>query len=211
MTNRHNNWERILKVLDMSGMSINLFASHLGLSRAESLYHIRKGDYGISQDLADRIIACYPNIDRTWLLSGVGNMFKSDTVERNTVPFYKEEAEITLLNINGYTPNSDYSVPFQTGAELVLRSHSLAMSDALSVAHDLFLRSCTVEEIIQGNEYVIIVGDEVIWRRVRLVARDNDKLRLVAQNREDFPDIFVNRSDIKKAWRVIARLAILES
>lgn len=200
-----------MRILAHVGMNTNLFAAHLGLGRAENLYHIRKGNYGISHDLADRIISSDPNIDRTWLLSGVGNMLKSDPVQQETVPFYRDEAEVALLDLESKSPHAQYTLPYATGADAVLRSHSPAMNDTLSVAHDLFLKRIAPEDIVQGNEYTLLVGDEVIWRRVRYVARDKNKLRLVAHNREDFPDIFIDRTDIKRAWRVIARLAILES
>ena len=211
MTNRHNNWERLMRILARAGMSINLFAAHLGLGRAENLYHMRKGNYGISHDLADRIVNSDPDIDRTWLLSGVGNMLKSEPARRDTIPFYKDEAEVALLDIESSTSDTEYVVPYFTGADAVLRSHSMAMNDTLSVAHDLFLKNISPDEIVQGNEYALLVGGEVLWRRVRFVARDKNKLRLVAHNREEFPDIFIERAAIKRAWRVIARLAILES
>ena len=80
MTNKFNNWERLVKVIERFGLSINSFALSLGLGRSENLYHIRRGNYGISEDLANRIISADPDIDRTWLLSGIGNMLKSDPV-----------------------------------------------------------------------------------------------------------------------------------
>jgi hypothetical protein len=46
---------------------------------------------------------------------------------------------------------------------------------------------------------------------VRWVARDDSQWRLVARNRDDFNDIFVNRNEVIEAWRVIARLSVLES
>lgn len=200
-----------MRILAHVGMNTNVFAAHLGLGRAENLYHIRKGNYGISPDLADRIVSCVPDIDRTWLLSGVGNMLKSDSVQQETVPFYKDEAEVALLDIESNRPHAQYTLPYTIGADAVLRSQSMAMNDTLSVAHDLFLKNIAPEDIVQGNEYTLLVGEEVIWRRVRYAAHDKNQLRLVAHNREEFPDIFINRADIKRAWRVIARLAILES
>ena len=56
MTNKFNNWERLSKVIERFGLTINSFAKVLGLQRSETLYHIRKGDFGISADLADRIV-----------------------------------------------------------------------------------------------------------------------------------------------------------
>ena len=88
------------------------------------------------------------------------------------------------------------------------------MSDTVSVAQDLFLKRSELSSVVQGNEYVLILDrpqDRVIWRRVRWVARNPNSWRLVARNRDEFQDIYVDRSEVKCAWRVIARLAILES
>ena len=88
------------------------------------------------------------------------------------------------------------------------------MSDTISAAQDLYLKRVEVDEVVQGNEYVLILDrptDNVVWRRVRWVSKNLNEWRLVARNRDEFKDEFVNRSEVMQAWRVIARLAILES
>lgn len=37
-------------------MTVNYFARYIGLTRGENLYRIKRGDNGISRDLADRIV-----------------------------------------------------------------------------------------------------------------------------------------------------------
>lgn len=214
MTNRFDNWSRLLKVIEHFGKSINGFAMQIGLNRAENLYHIRKGNYGISEDLADRIIKQDPNIDRTWLLSGVGSMLKSDALQQESVPFYLDEMEESLPMIAHIQPSGTLQLPYKTNCDIVIRSFSKSMSDTISAAQDLFLKRIDVGDVVQGNEYVLITNNitqNVLWRRVRCVAGDETKWRLVARNRDEFPDIFINKSEIREAWRVIARLTVLES
>lgn len=212
MTNKYNNWERLVKVIERFGLSINSFAHVIGLGRSENIYHIRKGNYGISPDLADRIIKLDGDIDRTWLLSGVGNMLRSQTASGESLPFYKEEMEDILQDIECREPDDHLYVPYMTGCELIVRSFTRPMSDPVTVANDLFLkRLSSIEDVVQGNEYVLHIGDRIIWRRIRYVKDEPQKWRLVARNREDFPDILVDANDVKVAWRVIARIAILES
>ena len=214
MTNRFNNWARLIKVIRRFDKSINSFAMHIGLHRAENLYHIRKGNFGISSDLADKIVNSDPEIDRTWLLSGVGAMLKSECIDPEQVPFYLDEAEVILPNILDMEPSGYITMPYKTNCDLVVRSFSKPMSDTVSAAQDLFLKRVEVNEVVQGNEYVLILdrpNDNVLWRRVRWVSRNPDEWRLVACNRDEFKDEFINRSEVKAAWRVIARLAVLES
>lgn len=212
MTNKFNNWERLEKVIERFGMSINSFARAIGLGRSENLYHIRKGNYGISEDLADRIIKLDPEIDRTWLLSGVGNMLRSEAKSGESLPFYCEEMEDILPNLEAYEPSDHLYMPYITGSEFVVRSFTRPMSDPMTAANDLFLkRLFSMDEVIQGNEHVLLIGDRILWRRVRHIKEDPTKWRLVSRNREDFPDIIIDVRDIRVAWRVIARIAILES
>lgn len=214
MTNKFDNWSRLKKVIIRFEKTINGFAMQIGLQRAENLYHIRKGNYGISQDLADRIIKCDPEIDRTWLLSGVGNMLKSDGVQQEQIPFYIDEVECIITNLDSVEPAGYMTLPYKTNSDIVVRSFSKPMSDTISAAQDLFLKRTEVTDVVQGNEYVLVLNrpeDNVLWRRVRWVSRNDSRWRLVARNREEYKDIFVDRSEVKEAWRVIARLSVLES
>jgi hypothetical protein len=186
----------------------------IGLSRAENLYHIRKGNYGISEDLADRIIKQDAEIDRTWLLSGVGNMLRSEVIEPERVPFYLDEVEEILPGIACIEPSGYIQLPYKINCDLVIRSFSKPMSDTISAAQDLFLKRVDIDSVVQGNEYVLMLNhptDNVIWRRVRWVSKNSNRWRLVARNREEFPDLFIDRSEVMQAWRVISRLTILES
>lgn len=186
----------------------------IGLSRAENLYHIRRGNYGISEDLADRIIKQDPDIDRTWLLSGVGNMLKSQTLEHEKTPFYIDDVEDILPGIACIEPSGYIELPYRTHCDVVIRSFSKPMSDTISAAQDLFLKRTEVENVIQGNEYVLMLNrptDNVIWRKVRWVSGNSNRWRLVARNREEYNDIFIDKSEVMQAWRVIARLTVLES
>ena len=200
-----------MEVIKWAGMTINSFSRHIGLQRAENLYHIKKGNYGISEDLADRIIFQFPEIDRTWLLSGVGNMFISDKNPSETIRFYKGDISETMISLDTQQAEGEFCLPYITGSDLVVRSSSRAMNEALSAATDLILREVGAFEIVQGNEYVLVFDNRVEWRRVRLVSHDHNKLRLVARNREEYPDIFIDRRDVTQAWRVVARISILES
>lgn len=111
-------------------------------------------------------------------------------------------------------PSGTLQLPYKTNCDIVMRSFSKSMSDTISAAQDLFLKRIDVGDVVQGNEYVLITNNitqNVLWRRVRCVAGDETKWRLVARNRDEFPDIFINKSEIREAWRVIARLTVLES
>lgn len=69
-----SSWERIEAVIKMAQMTTNGFARHIGLPRGENLYQIKRGNNGVSQDIANRIVAKFPEINKLWLLTGEGQM-----------------------------------------------------------------------------------------------------------------------------------------
>ena len=77
------NWQRIEMVIQQSKMTANAFARHIGLPRGENLYQIKKGNNGISLDVATRICQHYPEIDKLWLLTGDGRARRAVGEYRN--------------------------------------------------------------------------------------------------------------------------------
>ena len=69
MREKQNNWQRIEAVIKWANMSTNYFARHIGLARGENLYQIKRGNNGISLDVADRIVAKFPQVDKLFLLT----------------------------------------------------------------------------------------------------------------------------------------------
>ena len=68
-------WHRLERVIKWTGLSVNSFALNIGLKRSENLYQIKKGNNGISRDLATLITTKYPSVSKAWLLTGEGEMF----------------------------------------------------------------------------------------------------------------------------------------
>lgn len=72
---RPNAWDRIVAIVEMTEMTTNRFAKYIGLPRGENLYQIKRGNNGISLDLAESICIKFPQINKLWLLTGEGKMF----------------------------------------------------------------------------------------------------------------------------------------
>lgn len=211
MTNKYANWERLESVIRWANMTTNYFAIYIGLNRGENLYHIKRGNYGISFDLADRIVRHFPEINRTWLLTGAGTMLKDDVVVDNEIAYYNEEVENILPELSQHKPVANVCLPSISGCDIIARSYSRAMSEPTCAVTELFLKRVEPDDIIQGNEYVLLLQDKsVTWRKVRL-ATNKDEWRLVARNRDDFDDILINHKSVAQAWRVIAKTAIMSS
>ena len=191
-------------------MTVNYFARYIGLTRGENLYRIKRGDNGISRDLADRIVSVFPEIDRVWLLTGVGRMLLSDNDRGEQIPYYDSELETTLADIDRIEPADHIYMPMINGCDLARRTHSRAMCEPGGAAMDVFLKKIDVSQIILGGEYALVTQNCVTLRKVRAAGSD-DSLRLVARNRDEYDDMTMRREQITEAWRVVAKLAIINN
>ena len=82
-----------------------------------------------------------------------------------------------------------------------------AMGPALPPGAVVLLKAVDPDAIIPGGEYVIVSRKIVTLRIVRL-SDGEDKLRLVAGDKENYDDIILNVSDIKSVYKVKGKLII---
>ena len=80
-------WNRIEAVINMAQMTTNAFARHIGLPRGENLYQIKRGNNGVSLDLANRIVAKFSEVSKLWLLTGDGPMLIEKTEPARLTPW----------------------------------------------------------------------------------------------------------------------------
>ena len=86
-TSKRDCWKRIEAVIKMSRMTTNAFARHIGLARGENLYQIKRGNNGVSLDVANRIVAKFPEVSKLWLLTGDGPMLNGKTELAGLTPW----------------------------------------------------------------------------------------------------------------------------
>ena len=83
--------KRLEELLLHLKMSYNKFAKEIGLKDNVKVYHVKNGRNEISADLANAIIATFPQISYQWLLTGNGSMLIQQ--EQEEVPDEEEEEE----------------------------------------------------------------------------------------------------------------------
>ncbi len=71
--------EIISKLLNYSELNAKQFAEKIGLERPQAIYDIQKGKTkSISPSMANKILSAFPELNKSWLLSGEGNMLKNN-------------------------------------------------------------------------------------------------------------------------------------
>lgn len=67
--------ERINEILKALQTNVKALSEALGYSRPQGLYDVVSGrTKNISADLANRIVTAFPEFNRTWLITGEGDM-----------------------------------------------------------------------------------------------------------------------------------------
>ncbi len=208
MTNINANWARIWQVIEMSGMTINAFAHHIGLLRSETLYQIKSGKNGISRNVAECIVEKFPQISKPWLLTGYGSMYASDDANCiMQIPFYNCDLRTIFEVGSTRRPDSYMFVPQIKSADLAICYCGDDMEPSIVSGTVLFLKKIEIESMILGNEYVIIGQKLVTLRKVRSTS-DDAVLRLEVANRKNYDNMNIRLSDIREVYAVKGKLII---
>ncbi len=77
--------ERITELLKWLDISARELSKQLNLRSPQIFYDIKAGKCGISKELAAKIQEKYLNINKSWLLTGEGEMFVQPPTANNTI------------------------------------------------------------------------------------------------------------------------------
>ncbi len=196
-------WQRLENVIKWTGLSVHAFALHIGLKRSENLYQIKKGNNGISRELADTITRKYPMISKAWLLTGEGEMFVDahKTPTADGIPFYNLDAISILESLHDADPVFDIHIPLFDGCDFAARCMSNAMMPEIPPGAIIVLREVDRTAILPGETYLVVTDN---FSGVRIIRRGNDEntLRLVPRNLQDYDEITLNPVQIQKLFAV---------
>ncbi len=189
-----------------TGLSVNAFAGSIGLKRAENLYQIKRGNHGISKELAELITSKYTTVSKSWLLTGSGNMFicKDGDIVGN-IPFYKIEVVRLMLSRESFTPSAMLSIPFLTGCDLAAMCMSDAMEPEIPQGSIVFIRRGSLEALHPGNTYLIL---NPAFSGIRVVRREpgSPHLRLVPRNKDEYDEVMVEADATQAIYEIKAVL-----
>ncbi len=198
-----NNWQRIERVVKWAGLSVNSFALSIGLSRGENLYQIKRGNNGISRELAGMISSKYPQISRAWLLAGEGDMFTDETLRRTSIPFYDIDIEKYVAAPEKFVSRGYISLPGIEDADFGAVYHGRAMGEAIPAGSMVLVRRTAPEGLIPGGDYVVVTEEFTMLRRVRR-SLDTGELRLLPLDTENFDEIRISPSSVRELYLIRA-------
>ncbi len=200
------NWQRLEKVVKWAGMSVNAFALHIGLKRSENLYQIKKGNHGISKELANIISTKYPQISKSWLLTGDGEMLKDGEGEgsKRGIPFYNVDiaSVIEFQQQPAHKPLYYIDVPLFYDCDFAALSTSNAMTPEIPAGAIVAMKQQDPAKIFPGETYLVVTTDFSGIRTLRSFPGDANKIRLVPKNAADYDEIVIDTADVKVLYLV---------
>lgn len=199
-------WQRLEQVIRWTGLSTNAFALGIGLKRSENLYQIKRGNHGISKELAELIVRKYPGINRAWLLTGEGDMqteSSSSSRSASGMPYYERDllrvaSDVILPSASDYI----YVPGFET-CDFAARVTGNALAPEIPAgAVVLVRRSDPTSPILPGQIYLIVTAEWVQLGRVQLDSGQPGVLHLIQSNGSDGVSLTVCRTQIARLYLI---------
>lgn len=159
----------INEVLQYLNMKASVFAKTLGYERPQKIYDVQKGKTrSISYELADDIVKKYPEINKSWLLTGEGPMIKEKQYGQNMsfgdngVGFHVGGANLGSISINPVEHNSaksnkeieeiisQHNKLLEENKQLILEKNQLILDNQVLKTENEYLK-----QTIEKNESLI--------------------------------------------------------
>jgi len=206
----------IKQFLDFKGISKYKFYKETNITRG-----ILDQNNGISEENTARFIAHYPEVNIEWLITGKGEMLKTDKNQTS----YTEDIDsivtegdaqygnkIPLIPISAIagpgkgvqtiTENDileRYDIPEFTskGVDYIIRVSGDSMHPTYSNGDLLGIKQITDTSFFQwGKAYVIDTDQGAMVKRLFEVAGEPDMLECRSDNKEHYPSFNINKSSI---------------
>ena len=173
--NREHAWDRVYTAVRASGMTVNAFARYIGLARGENLYQIKRGNNGVSLDVAERIQAKFPRFSILWLMTGSGDP-DSQEADCCTLPCYVDIWDASFPN-GPASSRLTLSRSAACGAEVAVRCGEESPGGLMRNPILLLRRYAQDEEPLYGNLHLVVTDRlrvvRMLWR-----GQEADGLRL---------------------------------
>ena len=173
----------INKVIEYSGLSAASFANKIGVKTTQAIYDLQKGrTKSISQAITSKILSCYPEINRTWLLTGEGDMLNNSSLPEakksftSGTPYYNVDFIGGFdLVINDQTINPEYLIQFKPYEKATCWCNITGHSMEPEINHGDIIALKLIEDfsfLPYGEVYAIVTTNDM--RTVKRIGPSKD-------------------------------------
>ena len=212
--------KRIEKLIEYSGLSIPKFAVRVGFKTPQAVRELLKGNTKtLSYQAQEKILASFPEVSSSWLLSGDGEMLTSQP-SQPMASHNEKLIPVRMINLdskggtNGYNDivqskeytTGYYLLPSDIAKEgdLLMPVYGDSMSPTYVSGSMVLIRPVPLwrEYLEFGATYVLALEDDRrIIKEIRKGADDDHYL--LASINPQFEDSEISKNIIRSVWRVI--------
>ncbi len=206
-------WQRLEQVVKWSGMSTNKFALQIGLKRSENLYQIKRGNFGISKELARLIVEHYPQISQLWLLTGHGEMLHGEgsadaqmlsiSKIKGAIPYYNMHADsLVRMDYTQMEPQNYMLLPSLEDCDFAAPVIGSAMAPQIESGAVVVLKKMSLEGLVPGQIYLVSTQELSVLRYLRFDVNDQSKVVLTPANGASYDSMSIEKNSIKSVYLV---------
>ncbi len=208
----------ICKILTQYQLNPKSFSERIGLERPQAIYDIQSGKTkNISSKMADKIISAFPEIDRSWLLTGEGNILKPDgttSVEKNNgIPYYDMDVTASITeSFHDVREEVQYYINFPplNDCDAAFPVYGDSMVPDFHPGEVILVREIrNVDSMLWGEPYLVITNadcDNLRTIKNVYLSEDRQKFILRATNPRYAGDTIVPRDSVLKIFLVKGKL-----
>lgn len=201
--------ERILQIIENKGLNKNKFYSITGLSNG---FLDKSGSIGV--DKLEKILNSFPDIDSDWLITGKGNMLKSEkdfiqiSEQTESVPVYN--IDFTASDINVFNDNiaeviGYLNIPELKGSERVIIARGDSMLGVIDSGDFIGIKKINDFTFFNyGSPYAIVTEDYRLLKFIR--KSDNSENIILRSNNPEYDDIELPKDKILELYLITACL-----
>lgn len=209
-------------LLKFSKLNASEFAMKIGTKTTQAIYDLQRGrTKTISSSMADKIISCYPQVNKAWLLTGEGDMLnkpmrqvaKDEDVESPTtvllLPMYAHGG--TLNDFVTYAKENDCEKIISpiVGVDFAIQVSGDSMSPEYPNGSRVFIKRINEKAFIEwGKTYVLDTCNGTVVKRI--VPSDREGfIRCISINPNPIYAPFdISLSDIFGIYKVLMCMAV---
>jgi len=204
--------ERISSILSHYNLSVNEFVARTGIKTKQAVYDMLHGKTrSISLAMENKILSCFPEINRAWLLTGDGEMMNTTTEaitgvsDNGTLVYdidatcgdlsrpivFTDEHIIGRVNLPNVSPNA-----------VIIRANGDSMEPHIHDGDWIAVREvANLNVLYYGQVYLVITNE---YRLLKYLRRDEDEQNyiILRSDNKNYDDIRLPKADIRHLFIV---------
>lgn len=216
--------DRIENLLMYLNMNAKAFSERLGYDRPKIIYDIQKGKTKkVSDDLSNKILSVFPEVNKVWLLTGEGEMLQEqspaediaeESIDREyttyLLPLSAMAGQLSGLAIDGvFLSECEKIISPIKGVDFAITIHGDSMHPEYPSGSRILIKKINPSIFIEwGKVYVLDTDNGVVVKEIHKCENKENYITCHSINPDPkFADFDVNINEIHGMYRVLMCLS----